>query len=179
MSIQSLRFRRPIGVLACLVSLECVGQVACPEGEVVAHVREQLTIYGPRSLDREYFAFIYRDGDSLKSAVMQGSKCAGPSNCSINTREAAKAIPQGAKVLGEWHSHPVANGSNYLSPEDVWGAWRNRKIRCYSAYYAAADGSMYSWNPETTSTLEAMRSRVLLGNYREPSTNSTRFVAGN
>ena len=140
----------------------------CARTEVLAHVREQFLLYGPLSRKREYFGFIYREGQTLKSSVVRGSVCDTSLTCTIDTRGAAEGLPRGAKVLGEWHTHPSGDGSNGISAEDVRGAWNNRNIRCYTAYYAASNGKFYSWNPASTSVPVAMGSRVLLGDYRKP-----------
>jgi hypothetical protein len=147
---------------------ETTADSACWRAEVLAHVREQIRLYGPQSRKREYFGFIYWDGQAVKSSVVRGSVCDSSLSCSVHSRGAAEGLPRGAKVLGEWHTHPGGDGSNGLSAGDVRGAWNNRKVRCYTAYYAASNGRFYSWDPASTSVAVAMRSRVLLGNYREP-----------
>ena len=147
---------------------ETTSDLACWRAEVLAHVREQIRLYGPLSRKREYFGFIYRDGQSVKSSVVRGSVCDTSLACSVHSRGAAEGLPRGVKVLGEWHTHPSGDGSNGLSAGDVRGAWNNRKVRCYTAFYAASNGKFYSWDPASTSVAVAMRSRVLLGDYREP-----------
>jgi hypothetical protein len=129
-------------------------------------VQEQFRIYGPKSQKHEFFGFIYRVDGELASAVVRGNECRGPDGCTIDTTPAAKRIPRGAKVLGEWHTHAHLNGSNMLSILDVRGAFHNAHIRCYSAYYAGPRGEMYGWDPESTSVPVAMARRTILGNYR-------------
>jgi hypothetical protein len=140
----------------------------CFEDEVEAHVLEQFSIYGPLSTDREYFGFVYRHEGVIASAISRGSVCRWAQACEVNTRRAAALIPKGAKVLGEWHTHPHATGSQRLSPEDVRGANGNLHIRCYRAFYSKPNGEIYSWNLESTVVPVAMASLVLLGNYRQP-----------
>ena len=152
-----------LSCFACL-SLDCLAQGACPDDEVAAHVREQLQIYGPKSVDLEYFAFIYSVNGEISSAVSRGSQCPGTDSCAINTRFAAQRIPRGSKVLGEWHTHPHS-GSRQLSIEDIRGAKNNARIRCYTAYYSAPDGEIYSWDPRSTSVPTAMNTRMLVGRY--------------
>ena len=137
----------------------------CDVAAVIAHVQEQYRIYGPRSDDYEYFGFIYRVEGELASVVVRSNECRGADKCTINLAPAAKRIPQGAKVMGEWHTHPHLNGSRMLSSEDVRGAHNNVHIRCYAAYYAAADGEIFAWDPRSTSVVTAMNSRILLGSY--------------
>ena len=79
---------------------------ACDREPVDAHVREQVQLYGPQSIKHEYFGFIHRLDGSIGSAVTRGNDCPNPSSCGINTAAAAALIPRGAKVLGEWHTHP-------------------------------------------------------------------------
>jgi hypothetical protein len=150
---------------------------ACWRAEVLAHVREQIRLYGPLSRKREYFGFIYWDGQAVKSSVVRGSGCDPSLTCSVHVRGAAEGLPRGAKVLGEWHTHPGGDSSNGLSAGDVRGAWNNRKVRCYTAFYAASNGKIYSWDPASTSVVVAMRSRVLLGNYREPANDPAIIAA--
>ena len=109
--------------------------VECPQDAVDAHVREQIASYGPRSKDREYFGFIFFFEGAIGSAVIEGRSCPNSNSCSIDTAKAAPLIPKGAKVLGEWHTHPQLGKATNLSAEDVRGAQNNRHIRCYAAYY--------------------------------------------
>lgn len=127
---------------------------------------EQFSIYGPLSTDREYFGFVYRHEGVIASAISRGSVCRWTQACEVNTRIAAALIPKGAKVLGEWHTHPHATGSQGLSAEDVRGANSNLHIRCYRAFYSKSNGEIYSWNLEATLVQAAMASSVGLGNYR-------------
>lgn len=149
----------------------------CRRAEVLAHVQAQMRLYGPQSRKREYFGFIYLDGGTVKSSVVRGPICDSSLACSVHSRGAAEGIPRGAKVLGEWHTHPGGDSSNGLSAGDVRGAWNNRKIRCYTAFYAASNGKFYSWDPASTSVVVAMRSRVLLGDYRKPANDPVSAAA--
>jgi hypothetical protein len=139
----------------------------CFDDEVEAHVLEQFSIYGPLSTDREYFGFVYRHTGVIASAIARGSVCRWAQACEVYTWVAAALIPKGAKVLGEWHTHPHATGSQGLSAEDVRGANNNLHIRCYRAFYSKSDGEIYSWNLNATLVPAAMASSVRLGNYRE------------
>jgi len=137
----------------------------CDLGAVAAHVQEQLRVYGPRSASHEYFGFIYRAEGVIASAVVRGQKCRGADQCTVDIEPAAKRIPQGAKVLGEWHTHTHQTGSRLLSLRDVRGAHQNVRIRCYSAFYAGPDGEIYAWDPRSTSVATAMATRTSLGRY--------------
>jgi hypothetical protein len=137
----------------------------CFDAEVLQQVREQFAIYGPRSDRSEYFGFIYRMNGRIDSAITHGGDCLGEFDCTVNSAFALARLPRGAKVLGEWHSHPRI-GSNDLSPDDVRLANANRHIRCYAAFYSAPDGSIWRWNVEESSVAEAMASRILVGNFR-------------
>ena len=132
-----------------------------------AHVRQQFAVYGPQSQDREYFGFVFSLNGQVRSAVIRGSRCPHDRSCGIDTAKAARLIPPGAKVLGEWHTHPHEVKSRLLSMEDVRGAHANRRIRCYTAFYAASDGDIFGWDPARDSVPTAMASRIALGNYRE------------
>lgn len=149
-------------------SRETGADTACTRDEVLAHVLAQFRLYGPLSRNREYFGFIFRSGPEIQSTVVQGSVCGFNHACGVNTEPAARGIPPGAKVLGEWHTHPHRDGSRILSIEDVRGAYRNRRIRCYSAYYSQPNGDIHTWDVNTDSVPTAMNSRSLLGNYRDP-----------
>ena len=137
----------------------------CDSAAVVAHVREQLEIYGPRSQEHEYFGFIYRMGGDIASAVIRGNRCRASDRCSVDPGLAASRIPPRAKVLGEWHTHSHLTGSRMLSIQDVRGARANLHIRCYTAYYAGPDGEMFTWDLRSDSVVAAMKSRVSLGRY--------------
>ncbi len=176
--------RRPF-----LVSLLAASPVCCiasspPPSEcdpdaVLAHVREQFSIYGPRSDRLEYFGFIYRLDGVIASAMVRGNLCKGDDDCKVDVRPAAERIPKGAKVLGEWHTHPHFLSAGRLSEEDVRGARANAHIRCYTAYYAGSNGEFFSWNPNSTSVPVAMGTRVELGNYRKPLAPPVVVAAGN
>lgn len=160
----------------CIALLMCGGlawrpsfaQVSCPDTEVREHVRMQFLIYGPLSKGHEFFGFIYLQDGVVRSSIVEGGRCAPAVECTIDTRRAAVRIPKGVKILGEWHTHPTGDGSNYLSKDDVRGARNQRAIRCYMAFYGASNGNFYSWKPDSTSVPTAMNSRVLWGNYRSP-----------
>jgi hypothetical protein len=141
---------------------------ACFDEDVLHHVREQFEIYGPRSSSREYFGFIYRKGDRIDSAVTRGFDCRGQTDCVVNTAFALARIPKGAKVLGEWHTHPGFQESDTLTPEDVTGAQANRHVRCYTAFYSNPDGDIYRWTLDAPTVPAAMASRIRVGNYRDP-----------
>jgi len=136
----------------------------CDRDAVDSHVREQIQVYGPLSSKREYFGFIYLYEGQVASAVARGSICGSTPACGVQTRNAAQQIPPGARVLGEWHTHPH-QGSALLSKEDVRGAYNNRHIRCYFAYYAKPNGEIVAWDPQQLSVPIAMASRALVGNY--------------
>lgn len=138
--------------------------VGCDRDDVDTHVRDQIQLYGPRSARHEYFAFVYLYQRTLASAVVRGSECRSADRCMLDTAPAAKLIPRGARVVGEWHTHPH-QGSNVLSQEDVRGAYNNRHIRCYVAYYAKPNGEILTWDLQQTSVPTAMASRVVIGNY--------------
>ncbi len=139
---------------------------ACFEDEVLFHVRAQFALYGPRSSQYEYFGFIYRKDGRVDSAVTRGSSCRDQTECVVNTGFARARIPKGAKVLGEWHTHPNFHESDALSMEDVRGAQANRHIRCYTAFYSSHDGDTYRWNLDAPTVAAAMASRTRIGNYR-------------
>ena len=136
---------------------------SCLSDSVETHVRQQFATFGPLSVNYEYFGFVYRVGATLDSAVVRGSRCVGRS-CIIDVARAAERIPAGAVIVGEWHTHP-RNGAARLSEEDVLGAYRNRNLGCYSAFYSEPDGAIYSWNPRRGMVTTAMASRVFIGKY--------------
>jgi hypothetical protein len=158
-------------VLALLVAAPFCGNAddlpECFAEEVEAHVLEQYGIYGPLSTNREYFGFIYRLDGAIASAISRGSICRWTQTCEVSTRAAAALVPKGAKVLGEWHTHPHSPGSQALSAEDVRGANNNLHIRCYRAFYSKSNGEILSWNLNATLVPAAMASSVRLGNYRQ------------
>ena len=135
---------------------------ACFEDEVLLHVRAQFAIYGPRSSHYEYFGFIYRKDGRVDSAVTHDFGCRGQMKCVVNTAFALARVPKGAKVLGEWHTHPH-HGSRSLSKDDVRGAYSNRHISCYRAFYSTPSGEIYQWSVDLTSVPMAMASRVRVG----------------
>ena len=157
--------RAAIAVLLLAVSASGRANEApqCLSDSVEAHVRQQFATFGPLSVNHEYFGFIYRLGPTLDSAVVRGSRCVARS-CVVDVARAAALIPAHAVILGEWHTHPL-NGEAPLSEQDVLGAYRNRKLGCYTAYYSEPDGEIYSWNPRRGSIRTAMASRIHVGNY--------------
>jgi hypothetical protein len=146
--------------------------VDCHRADVDAHVRQQFSIYGPLSIDREYFGFIYLHEGAIGSAVVRGKACPNLFECGVNNSAAAESIPRGAKVLGEWHTHPVRHSAT-LSEADVKGAYLNRHIRCYVAFYGKPNGEVYAWDPQQTSVPTAMATRTLIGNFREKLVEAT------
>lgn len=144
----------------------CCDADDCFANEVEAHVLEQFGIYGPFSADREYFGFIYRHEGVIASAVSRGGVCRWTQTCEVKTDAAAARIPGGAKILGEWHTHPHASGSQSLSDADVRAANSNRHIRCYRAFFSTSRGEIAAWDTASTMVKTAMASLVRLGNYR-------------
>jgi hypothetical protein len=138
----------------------------CLPNEVEAHVRQQFAIYGPQSGSHEYFGFIYLHDGLIGSAVTRSRACATVGKCVVDSTKAIESVPRSAKVLGEWHTHPH-NGSASLSRHDVRGAYGNRHISCYFAFYSTPSGQIYAWNPRQISVPIAMASRAPIGNYRE------------
>lgn len=139
----------------------------CFTEEVEAHVIEQFQIHGPLSRDREYFGFVFRYQGKIESATERGRRCNSRQSCEVRTAGAAAKIPKGAKVLGEWHTHPREQGVETLSPEDVRGANDNRHIRCYRAFFSTPGGNILTWDTNATAVVAAMKTKVLLGNYRK------------
>lgn len=137
----------------------------CLRKDVEAHVQEQFALYGPRSGNHEYFGFIYMHDGVLGSAVTRSRECRN-TKCVVDSTKAVQLIPKSAKVLGEWHTHPHG-GSASLSKEDVRGAYNNRHISCYLAFYSTPSGEIYAWSPQRTSVPVAMASRVPVGNYQQ------------
>ena len=140
----------------------------CFTAEVEAHVLEQFRIHGPLSRKREYFGFVYRIDGAIGSATTRGIVCRWTEPCEVNARRAAEKIPAGAKVVGEWHTHPHESGSVLLSASDVRGANDNRHIRCYRAFFSTSNGEILSWNPNAEAVPIAMATALRLGNYRQP-----------
>jgi proteasome lid subunit RPN8/RPN11 len=150
----------------------------CLRSEVEAHVREQFAIYGPRSVRHEYFGFIYQHEGILGSAVTRSRPCVAD-KCVADSNDALLAVPRGAKVLGEWHTHPHG-GSASLSREDVRGAYNNRHISCYFAFYSTPSGEIHAWNPTRVSVPIAMASRARIGHYRRsPPAPPSQVLASN
>jgi hypothetical protein len=154
--------------IAVLLATVCVGVNAsdapqCRSDSIEAHVRQQFAAFGPLSVNHEYFGFIYRLGADLDSAVVRGSRCVARS-CVIDVARAGALVPAGAVIVGEWHTHP-RNGEARLSEQDVLGAYRNRNLGCYSAFYSEPDGAIYSWNPRRGMVTTAMASRIHIGDY--------------
>jgi hypothetical protein len=147
----------------------------CLQKEVEAHVRQQYAIYGPQSVSHEYFGFIYLHNGIIGSAVTRSRACATAGKCVVDSDEAIRLIPQPAKVLGEWHTHPHG-GSASLSIDDVRGAYSNRHISCYFAFYSTPSGEIYAWNPNQISVPIAMASRAQVGNYMEEQSESERMA---
>jgi hypothetical protein len=151
----------------------------CLQPDVEAHVRQQFAIYGPQSASREYFGFIYLHQGVIRSAVTSSRACASGGRCVVDNNQAMDLIPQRAKVLGEWHTHPH-DGSGSLSRDDVRGAYNNRHINCYLAFYSTPSGTIYAWDPKRVSVPIAMASRTHVGNYREnPSLRRMAFLSSN
>jgi hypothetical protein len=138
--------------------------VACALDRVHDHVREQFAEFGPQSTHREYFGFVYFFDGKVASAVARGKECRSVDRCITRIDLAARAIPKGARLLGEWHTHPTSSGSRALSADDVRGARHYRHIPCYQAYYSTPRGEIYTWNVTQTSVTSAMATRVHLGN---------------
>lgn len=135
---------------------------ACAPAALQAHVREQFALFGPQSSHREYFGFVYLFDGKLASAVVRGKDCRSTDRCVVNIAGAARAIPRGARLLGEWHTHPDI-GSHMLSTDDVRSVQQFRRIPCYQAFYSTPRGDMYSWDVKQTSVPAAMATRVHLG----------------
>jgi len=156
-------------LLASLLLACCAGATAadadceCDRDEIAAYARLEFEIYGPLSMNVEYFGFIFHDGARLGSAVIRSRRCES-GECLIHVDEAGRMIPKGAKVLGEWHTHPH-DGAPQLSHHDVRGAFRNRHVRCYTAFYSNPGGEIFAWNPAETSVPTAMASREHVGGY--------------
>ena len=166
-----------IGLLVISLSAGAEGDASeCMREQVEDHVREQLSMYGPRSAHHEYFGFVYLQDGIIGSAVVSSPRCKGE-KCVVDSAEALRLIPRSAKVLGEWHTHPHG-GSPGLSREDVRGAYNNRNISCYRAFYSTPDGEMYTWDPQHVSVPVAMASRAPLGNYNEMRAAALAALAG-
>ncbi len=150
----------------------------CAVVAVQEHVREQFARFGPLSVDREYFGFIYLSEGKVASAVVRGNECRTGDRCVIDIAGAARAIPPRAKVLGEWHTHPAKAGSRALSADDVRGARHHRHISCYQAYYSTPQGDIYAWDVTQSSVPAAMATRVHVGRLSDRSApGDSRFQA--
>ena len=166
-----MKYLAPASILLLLgiTSYACPAERSpeCFAAEVETHVLEQFRIHGPQSRKREYFGFVYRIDGVIGSATARGSVCRWTEPCEVKTRRAAERVPKGAKVLGEWHTHPHESGSRWLSADDVRGANDNRHIRCYRAFFSTSIGEVLSWDPNATAVPVAMATAVRLGNYRQ------------
>src|SRR5262245_40062045 len=116
----------------------------CSQAAVEDHVREQFALYGPRSGKHEYFGFVYVHEGVIGSAVTRSRACP-KGRCVVNSAQAIGLVPRAARLLGEWHTHP-RDGSRSLSNDDVRGAYGNRHIRCYRAFYSTPSGEIYRWS---------------------------------
>jgi hypothetical protein len=156
-------------LLASLMLACCAGATAADcscelvRDEIAAHARLQFEIYGPKSVHVEYFGFIFHDGARLRSAVVRSRRCKS-GDCVIEVDDAGSEIPAGARVLGEWHTHPH-DGAPQLSELDVRGAYRNRNALCYTAFYSNPGGEIFAWNPAANSVPAAMATRQHVGAY--------------
>jgi hypothetical protein len=148
---------------ACTSSNAGSSGPACFVQEPQAHVRQQFSIYGPMSIDHEFFGFIYRRSASIDSAVVRSRFCV-LGNCVLDVTVAGERLSAGVQVLGEWHTHPRA-GSASLSMLDVRGAWQNRNVTCYAAFFSRPDGEIFAWNPRQDSVPAAMASLRRVGNF--------------
>jgi hypothetical protein len=138
----------------------------CSQSAVDAHVREQFALYGPRSEKYEYFGFVYLHEGVIGSAVIRSRACSKAGRCVVDSAAAIGLVPRTAKLLGEWHTHP-RHGSPSLSMDDVRGAYSNRHIRCYRAFYSTPSGEIYRWSTDQSSVPVAMASRVQVPGLRE------------
>jgi hypothetical protein len=148
----------------------------CDRERIAAHVRLEFEIYGPLSAEVEYFGFIFHDGERYRSAVVRSRKC-HEGNCLIQVDAAGAMIPKGARVFGEWHTHPH-DGAPQLSEHDVRGAYRNRHLRCYLAFYSNPDGEIFAWSPAQSSVPTAMASRSSIGTYGDGSAILSTYCEG-
>jgi hypothetical protein len=162
-SILSLIFSAACAATALANHASHRAHAECAVLAVHEHVREQFARFGPLSVDREYFGFIYLSEGKVASAVVRGNECRAGDRCIIDIAGAARAIPPRARVLGEWHTHPAKAGSRALSADDVRGARQHRHISCYQAYYSTPQGDIYAWDITQTSVPTAMATRVHLG----------------
>lgn len=150
-------------VLSAIAQAATATETECLTEEVQEHVRGQFALYGPKSANHEYFGFIYRYDGVIGSAVTQSEDCHSD-QCVVDTAQAIRSIPKRATILGEWHTHPH-DGSPSLSRQDVRGAYANRHINCYRAFYSTPSGAIYAWDPQRISVPIAMASRAPVGSY--------------
>jgi proteasome lid subunit RPN8/RPN11 len=165
MNVASRGFLAVVLIMIALCSRADSEASECLRDAVEAHVREQFTIYGPKSASHEYFGFVYLQDGIIASAVTRSRPCRA-AKCIVDSSEALRSMPRSAKVLGEWHTHPHG-GSTELSRDDVRGAYNNRHISCYMAFYSTPEGAIYGWNPKQMSVPVAMASRTRVGNYQQ------------
>lgn len=137
----------------------------CSQAVLEDHVREQFALYGPRSGRYEYFGFLYLHEGVIGSAVTRSRACP-KGRCAVNSARAIGSVPRTAKLLGEWHTHP-RDGSRSLSIDDVRGAFNNRHIKCYRAFYSTPSGEIYQWSVDRISVPLAMASRVRIGDFNQ------------
>ena len=152
--------------LLCLMAASASAHTVepdCFEPDVQAHVRQLFGIYGPMSIHHEFFGFVYRDAAGVDSAVVRSRPCK-LADCTVAVAVAGQRIPAGARILGEWHTHP-RGGSRELSTYDVRGAHRNSNNECYLAYFSRPDGAILEWDPGKTSVRDAMASLSRIGTF--------------
>ncbi len=134
------------------------------------HAVSQMRVFGPQSKSNEFFGFIHGKDGKLDSSTVKGGQCRdGAGTCTMSEaklNEAKAGIPSGSKVFGEWHTHNH-KGSPALSEADANGAYANRNIKFYSAYYADPNGNMYRWDANKRNAVRAGASKIYLGNYNE------------
>lgn len=147
----------------------------CSQSAVESHVREQFALYGPQSRRHEYFGFIYLHEGVIGSAVTRSRTCPKGPQCLVDSGRALESVPRSAKLLGEWHTHPT-HGSRSLSKDDVRGAYNNRHIKCYRAFYSTPSGEIYQWSTDRISVPTAMASRVRVGDYMDRVSPSAAIV---
>ena len=160
-----------LSLALALLSIAIQGEASeltadCSQAAVEAHVREQFALYGPRSGNHEYFGFIYLHEGVIGSAVIRSRACTQTGRCVVDSGRAIESVPKTAKLLGEWHTHPH-HGSRSLSKDDVLGAYSNRNISCYRAFYSTPSGEIYRWSANHISVPTAMASRVHIGDYTD------------
>lgn len=166
-----MNFIRRLASVIVLLSIALHGDATdlaseCFDPAVEAHAREQFALYDPQSGRHEYFGFVYLHDGVIGSAVTHSRACPTAGKCVVDSGKAIALVPPRAKLLGEWHTHPH-HGSGSLSREDVRGAYNNRHISCYRAFYSTPSGEMYRWSTDRISVPMAMASRVRIGNYSD------------